>query len=177
MGEELCRDDEWVAAAGDYTVHAFKTMDTLSAYPRWVRPILHWFLPSCWAVRSKLNHARRCLKPHIERRNIIKAQALAQGKPSPFNDSIEWFEKEYTKHDPATEQITLSLVAIHTTSDLLTETMFNIAMHKELFQPLREEVIAVLSAEGLKKTALYNLKLMDSVIKETQRMRPVILGK
>lgn len=57
------------------------------------------------------------------------------------------------------------------------ETLFNIAQHPDLFQPLREEITNVLTAEGFKKTALYNLKLMDSVIKESQRLRPVLLGK
>ncbi|KAF4450286.1 putative cytochrome P450 monooxygenase (lovA) [Fusarium austroafricanum] len=176
MGESLCRDDEWVKVAGEYTLQAFKTADILRTYPRWSRPLVHWLLPSCWAVRKKLTEARLCLKPHLERRNTIKAEAIAQGQPSPFDDSIEWFEKEYSKHDPATEQITLSLVAIHTTTDLLMETLFNIALHPELFEPLREEVVNVLSTEGLKKTAFYNLKLMDSVIKESQRLRPVLLG-
>ncbi|KAF5635034.1 hypothetical protein F52700_5582 [Fusarium sp. NRRL 52700] len=42
---------------------------------------------------------------------------------------------------------------------------------------LREEIKNVLTTEGLKKTALYNLKLMDSVINESRRLRPVLLGK
>jgi cytochrome P450 len=129
-------------------------------------------------VRKKLQEARDLLQPHIDRRNAAKQEALAEGRPSPFDDSIEWFEKEYAgKSDPATEQIKLSLVAIHTTTDLLLETMFNIALHPELLKPLREELVTVLNAEGLRKTSLYNLKLMDSFIKETQRLRPVGLGK
>ncbi|WZH43327.1 cytochrome P450 [Fusarium acuminatum] len=102
--------------------------------------------------------------------------AAAEGKPSPFDDSIEWFEKEYPKHDPATEQIAISLVAYHTTSDLLMETLFNLCQHPELLKPLREEIVTVLSEEGLKKTSLNNLKLMDSVLKESQRLRPILLG-
>ncbi|GKT94041.1 cytochrome P450 [Colletotrichum tofieldiae] len=54
--------------------------------------------------------------------------------------------------------------------------MLDLASHPELFQPLRQELVRVLGAEGLKKTALYNLKLMDSVIKESQRMKPVLLS-
>ncbi|VTT65235.1 unnamed protein product [Fusarium fujikuroi] len=176
MGESLCRDDEWVRASGDYTVESFRTGDILRTYPRWSRPFVHWFLPSCWTLRKKLNEAIQCLKPHLERRSVISAEAEAQGKPSPFDDSIEWYKKEGSTRNPALLQISLSLVAIHTTSDLLMETLFNIAQHPDLFQPLREEITNVLTAEGLKKTALYNLKLMDSVIKESQRLRPVLLG-
>ncbi|ENH66198.1 Ent-kaurene oxidase, partial [Fusarium oxysporum f. sp. cubense race 1] len=176
MGESLCRDDEWVRASGDYTVQSFKTGDILRTYPRWSRPFVHWLLPSCWTLRKKLAKAIQCLKPHLERRSVISAEAEAQGKPSPFDDSIEWYKKEGSTRNPALLQISLSLVAIHTTSDLLMETLFNIAQHPDLFQPLREEITDVLTTEGLKKTALYNLKLMDSVIKESQRLRPVLLG-
>lgn len=35
----------------------------------------------------------------------------------------------------------------------------------------------MLGRDGLKKTALYNLKLMDSFIKECQRIKPLTLGK
>lgn len=70
----------------------------------------------------------------------------------------------------------LSLFAIHTTSDLMSEVMTQLARHPEVFEPLRKEVIEVLSRDGLKKTALYNLKLMDSVIKECQRIKPVTIG-
>jgi cytochrome P450 len=176
MGEDLCRDDEWVKVASEYTQQAFATGDILRGYPRWARPFVHWFMPSCWALRKKLKEAQQSLKPHIERRNLVKQQAIAEGRPSPFDDSIEWFEKEFGPHDAATEQIRLSLVAIHTTTDLLIETLFQIAVHPELFKPLREELVEVLSTGGLKKTSLYNLKLMDSVCKETQRLRPTLLG-
>ncbi|WYZ38065.1 hypothetical protein EsH8_II_001571 [Colletotrichum jinshuiense] len=54
--------------------------------------------------------------------------------------------------------------------------MIQIARHPEFFQSLRREVIEVLSTHGLKKTALYELKLMDSVIKESQRMKPILLS-
>ncbi|KPA37971.1 ent-kaurene oxidase [Fusarium langsethiae] len=177
MGEELCRDKEWTRASSEYTMLAFTLTGYVRRWPRWTRPYIHWFLPACWELRKKLNEARQCLKPHLERRNAVKQKALAQGKPCPFDDSIEWFTKEYDKHDPATEQISISIVAYHTTSDLLSETLINLCQHPETFDALRQEIVEVLSKEGgLTKAALYNLKLMDSVIKESQRLRPILLG-
>nr|ASF83124.1 cytochrome P450 [Colletotrichum lini] len=178
MGEELCRDEEWVRVSGDYTATAFSVANELNQWPRRVRPVVHWFLPSCWRVRRLLAECHKSLKPHLEERNARKMAAAARGETKAvFDDSIEWFDLESkTKHDPATDQITLSLVAIHTTTDLLQQTMLDLASHPELFQPLREELVRVLSTEGLKKTALYNLKLMDSVLKESQRMKPVLLS-
>ena len=178
MGKELCNDQEWIQASSDYVESVFRWRYCLSSWSRSLRPIVHWFLPGSSEVRQKLQHCRDVLGPHIDRRNTIKKQALARGEKNPFNDSIEWFQKQEpgVVHDPAAEQITLSLVAIHTTTDLLTQTMFDIALHPELFAPLREEVIRVLREDGLKKTAFYKLKLMDSCFKESQRLRPIAIS-
>lgn len=177
MGEELCHDEAWIKASSEYTTAAFGHGDKLRAWPRSLRPFVHWFMPEAREVREKLKAARRAIKPLIEQRQARKAEALAQGGPPPvFNDSLEWFEQEYTAgYDPAVAQITLSIVAIHTTSDLLQTTMFSIARHPELFTPLREEIVKVFGSHGLTKQALYDLKLMDSVIKEAQRVKPVLL--
>lgn len=177
MGEELCRDEEWNRASSYYALKTFEATLVLSEQPRWLRPYIHWFLPCCQEVRRALSSARKHLAPHIARREEFKAAALARGEKSPFNDSIEWFAQLGSRREPADCQISLSLVAIHTTTDLLSETMLNIASHPELFQPLREELVRVLTTEGLKKTALYNLKLMDSVFKETQRLKPIFIGE
>lgn len=42
---------------------------------------------------------------------------------------------------------------------------------------MREEIIRVITEHGWRKTSLYNLKLMDSVLKESQRLKPVLSGK
>lgn len=54
--------------------------------------------------------------------------------------------------------------------------MLQIARHPEIFQPLRDEVVEVLGKQGLQKISLYNLKLMDSVFKEAQRLKPILIG-
>ncbi|KAM0543466.1 hypothetical protein ACHAPJ_012264 [Fusarium lateritium] len=176
MGEELCRDDEWNKASEYYALKAFQAGHVLDQIPRWLRPYIHWFLPCCQEVRRALSVARKQLAPHIVQREEIKAEALARGEKSPFDDGIEWFAQMGSTRPAADCQISLSLVANHTTTDLFSETMLNIAAHPELFEPLREEVIRVLGEHGLKKTGLYELKLMDSVLKETQRLKPILLA-
>ncbi|POS69004.1 cytochrome P450 [Diaporthe helianthi] len=178
MGEDLCRDEEWIKATTEYTVASFTTGDKLRVWPRLLRPLVHWFIPDVKDVRNKLDAARRAIRPLLERRKAEKAEALARGETPPVHDdSLEWFEQQYSPgYDPAVESIALSLVAIHTTSDLLQIAMFSLARHQELFAPLREEVVRVLGSQGLTKQALQDLKLMDSVIKEAQRIKPILLS-
>ena len=104
---------------------------------------------------------------------------ISQGKePQRFNDAIDWVEEtaKGCAYDAAIVQLGYSLAAIHTTSDMITQVLFDLCEHSELIQPLRQEIVSVLSEDGWKKTSLYKLKLMDSVIKESQRLKPVTMG-
>ncbi|KAF5544619.1 ent-kaurene oxidase [Fusarium mexicanum] len=176
MGEELCHDEGWNKAQAYYTMKTFQAMMVLCMVPRWLRPYIHWILPPCWIVRRALAAARKQLAPHIARRQEIKTAALARGEKSPFDDTIEWFAQSGSQLPPADCQISLSLAAIHTTTDLLSQVMIDIAAHPVLFTEMRKEIIGVLSTLGMTKNALSNLKLMDSVVKESQRLKPILLG-
>ncbi|KAI6355346.1 hypothetical protein MCOR25_008232 [Pyricularia grisea] len=176
MGEELCRSKEWVEASGAWVQAAFKVVYALRLFPRSWRPYVHWFLPVARDARRKVKICREILQPHIDVRRVVKAEAIAKGEPNPFDDSIEWFEQECkTNYDPATCQLQLTLLAIHTTTDLLVTALVDIAKHPEIIGPLREEIINVLSTEGLKKSAFQKLRLMDAVLKESQRLRPLMI--
>ncbi|KAL8349413.1 hypothetical protein RB598_005001 [Gaeumannomyces tritici] len=51
--------------------------------------------------------------------------------------------------------------------------MARLAAACELIEPLRKEAVEVFGAEGWSKQSLYKLKLMDSALKETQRVKPI----
>ena len=92
---------------------------------------------------------------------------------------MEWM-KQIAKGRPynqAAMQLALSVVAIHTTSDMITQIVFDLCGRETLIQELRQEIISVISQEGWKKTALYKLQLMDSFLKESQRMKPINIGE
>tara|TARA_R110002003_G_scaffold1993_8_gene23844 strand:+ start:10326 stop:10688 length:363 start_codon:yes stop_codon:yes gene_type:complete len=108
-----------------------------------------------------------------------RRELKASGKSPEYIDAIEWFEQSANgrKYDPVNVQLTLSFVAIHTTSDLVTQVLFDLASHPEYIQPLRQEVIEVLGKYGWQKTSMYQLKLLDSVLKECQRLSPINTSK
>ncbi|KAE9569318.1 Cytochrome P450 monooxygenase [Colletotrichum fructicola] len=176
LGDEVCRNEAWLEVTKSYTVNAFIGAETMRIYPSWLRPLAQWFVPQCKVLRQQVADSRRIIEPVLQKRRDLRAQARANGEPIPrFNDGLDWFEEESrgAKYDAAGAQLGLSAVAIHTTTDLLVETMLRIAEHPELFNAIRKEIVEVLSAEGWKKTALFNMKLTDSVLKEAQRLKPV----
>ncbi|KAI3316980.1 cytochrome P450 [Xylariaceae sp. AK1471] len=176
LGDELCRNKVWLETTTQYTINAMRAVKKLRLFPKFSRPIVHWFLPECRPVRRLLNEARVIIQEVLDRRRAEKIAAAKEGRPIPRpEDAVEWAEEESKNdpYDPAVYQIALSMAAIHTTSDLLTQTLVNLVQQPKLIDDLREEIIEVLQSEGLTKTALFNLKLMDSVLKETQRLKPV----
>jgi hypothetical protein len=80
-------------------------------------------------------------------------------------------------YDPAVAQISFSIAAIHTTSDMPTQVLLDICSMPELINALREAIVTVVQEEGWKKTTFYKLKLMDSVLKQSQRLKPTSIGK
>lgn len=63
------------------------------------------------------------------------------------------------------------MAAIHTSTDLLTTTLYRLLAQPELIQPLREEAARVIGTSGWTKQALQELRLLDSLLKETQRLQ------
>ena len=75
-------------------------------------------------------------------------------------------------------QLNYSLGAIHTTSMTFIYVVYDLIDHPEYIQLLREEIESVWKeGDELTKATLYKLKLMDSFMKESQRLSPVTLGE
>ncbi|KAI8941464.1 hypothetical protein NX059_002683 [Plenodomus lindquistii] len=175
LGDELCRNQEWIDLTKAYTINAFKAALKMSFIPKYLVRAYSWLSSDGKIVRQNGEDAIRIITPVIEKRNALKAQARKDGTPvKPFNDALEWAELESrgAPFDMGVLQLLMSFAAIHTTTDLLTQTLLRLANQPELITRLREEIIDVISVEGFKKSALFNMKLVDSALKETQRIKP-----
>jgi len=58
----------------------------------------------------------------------------------------------------------------------ITQTLFDIAAHPELQPPLHAEITGILSKDGMCKQSLTKMKKLDSVIRESQRLSPIVTG-
>ncbi|KAL6229228.1 hypothetical protein BDW75DRAFT_245921 [Aspergillus navahoensis] len=176
LGDQVCRNPDWLRITVAYTVDSFLAAGTLRMWPAFMRRVVAPFVPRVQKIRADLEEARRIILPVLERRKAEKQAATADGKsPACYNDAMEWIEQcaKGRPYDAAVSQLSLSLAAIHTTSDLLTQVLYDICGHDGLVDELRQEVLTVIAAEGWQKTTLYKLKLMDSVLKESQRLKPI----
>ncbi|KAF2756146.1 cytochrome P450 monooxygenase [Pseudovirgaria hyperparasitica] len=180
LGEEMCRNPDWLRITATYTVQVFRAVEELRYFPTWLRDVVHWFLPQCTAARRMVQEARSLIEPLLETRRSKKTAAALKGEKCEYNDAIDWFEglarEKQLQYDPATAQLSLSVASLYSTTDCFTQALLDIAAHSELIEPLREEIVQVVGKGGWVKHSLYNLKLMDSVLKESQRLKPIAMA-
>ncbi|KAH7010968.1 cytochrome protein [Macrophomina phaseolina] len=178
LGEELCRNEDWLRITVSYAVDIMVAAERLRRVPGPLRRYVHWFMPEAQKLRREVKQAANIIRPVLERRRAEKKAFQVQGKEAAaYNDAIEWFEQaaqaKGCSYGPEIVQLFLSTVAIHTTSDLLTVTLLDLVRHPDVVEALREEITSVLSEGGWQKTSLHNMKLLDSVIKESLRLKPI----
>jgi len=182
LGDEICRDERWLDITKNYSVDLAESIKVLTKYPVAIRRYVAWLVPECERVRDQWRRARDVIVPVVKNREEARRAAVAAGQPAPrFNDALDWIEEESRAKgataDVATFQLILSVVAINTSTDLIQNVLVDLIKHPDALQAVREEIVQVLKAEGWKKTSIYSMKLLDSVIKESQRLKPIFSGK
>ncbi|KAL0940035.1 P450 monooxygenase [Colletotrichum truncatum] len=190
VGPELCCNKEWLELSTGYAIDCFLAAYALRRWTPFLRWPASWLLPECRALRKRVDDARRILEPLLSSR-------YGGSKPSQPNsefkgrteDTIDWLKDAFekagasAKYNVADAQLGLSIVAIHTTTELLTGALFDIiASGPQLVNELRQEIVTVFEADSIyqschrreksifNKTSLYELKLLDSTLKESQRV-------
>lgn len=177
LGDEAAHNDEWLNITIDYTVNLCLAQRQLRHFRGWARHIVHWFLPRCRTLRAQYKRAETVIEPMLKQR--FEQIALAEkGLAKMPNDAVGWMHEvaKDQKYDPVGVQLGLSIVALHTSSDLLGHVLSDLCKHPEYIDRLREEANEVLTKHGWHKTSLYKLKLMDSVLNESQRVVPASMS-
>jgi cytochrome P450 len=169
LGPEMCRDAHWLQASVNYIQSFFMGIDLLDSWRPIFRPLVSKFSQTGKQIRSDLAEARQILSPFIADRQARKANG------EKFNDLLQWFDDAArgAEYDAPLLILRSSMAAVHSTSDLLTKAIFEICTQPGLIDDIREEAIRVFKEHGLRQTAIQELRLTDSVLKETQRLKPL----
>ncbi|KAJ5646066.1 cytochrome P450 [Penicillium lividum] len=178
VGPEMASDPEWQTLVQRYVREFFTAVGELHAWraPFW--PIVQWFLPHTSACRALVKRARVMIGDVVHRRAEETEVAQRQGRTAPrYNDVISWSSNMSSNELPAGDiQLALAMAALFTTSEALRQILIDIAKHPELAAPLRQEITQSISDHGLCQTALQKMILLDSVMKESQRQIPTLVG-
>lgn len=174
-GDEVCRNQGWLKIMKDWSVNSVIAAFMINMAPRFLRPCIRRFSKRVHQARDDYQAARDFIEPLIEARRATRQTALASGEALPsFNDIVDWIDSENDglACDPVALQMVLNVAAVHTTAALVTNTLVFLASDPSTLTPLRKELQAELQSNGCQASALNNLKLMDSAIKECLRLKP-----
>ncbi|KAG5350609.1 hypothetical protein C0989_010177 [Termitomyces sp. Mn162] len=123
---------------------------------------------------SLVSRAMAHLRPIIEER-LEKDAEYGKDWPGRPNDIISWLleraqGEQRTVRDITMRILTMNFAAIHSTSMVFTNVLFDLAAHPSFVTGLREEVERVIREEGLTPASFHKMVKLDSFIKESQRL-------
>ncbi|KAI0004374.1 cytochrome P450 [Xylariaceae sp. FL0662B] len=174
VGTEHCRSEEYLHASMNYTLSVFDAIKKLKQWNRWIRWVGRYFTPEVDKMFSEKEKSRRFLTPIIQQRRA----AMKAGGEVP-DDTLQWMvnqadEFNLSDDELAESQLNLSMASIHTTTLTITLLLYDLAVRQNVIAELRDEIKTVLAANGgiMTTHALFEMKLLDSAMKESQRMNP-----
>ncbi|KAF5347217.1 hypothetical protein D9758_011089 [Tetrapyrgos nigripes] len=177
VGLPLCREPEWCELNIKFTMNVVINSLIINLFPKFMQPVVGRIFT---ARKSSLKTALKYLKPIIEERLMMQERYGKDWTDKP-NDYIQWcmdaeqnapLSQRTSIEDLTVRVLAVNFAAVHTTS-AFTYALFNLAAHPEIVDPLRKEVEHVLEREGWSKVGMVQMKLLDSFLKESERMNGV----
>lgn len=178
LGEELCRNERWLEISKAYTIDSVELSYLLRTVFAPFQPIAYWFYPQATRLRKAVRDAHALIDPEVERRKNIVEKAQAAGeKPPRVADTLGWMyelSKGRLDTDYVAGQLTLAFASINNTVETLTSSLIDICDYPDVADKMRKEIAAVVGKSGWNKASLNELKLMDSFLREGQRVHPFV---
>jgi cytochrome P450 len=174
-GDEVCRNEQWLKIMKDWSVNSVIAAFMINMSPGFARPFIRRLSPIVRRARDDYQAARHFVEPLISARRETRNKARESGVVAPmFNDIVDWIDSENEEGacDPVALQMVLNVAAVHTTGALVTNTLTFLASNPHNLDPLRQEIRTELQDRGCQSSALNNLKLLDSALKESLRLKP-----
>ncbi|KDR68414.1 hypothetical protein GALMADRAFT_1044748 [Galerina marginata CBS 339.88] len=171
VGIPLCKDPDYTELSEQFAVDVFLSARFINLFPKLLRPIVGRCMTKVPAnIKRAISHVGPLIEYQLE-------QEKRHGKdwPDKPNNLISWLLDEAEGPRRAVKDLVVRLfainfAAIHTTTSALSEVLFNLAAYPQYAAPMREEVEAVIEADGWTKLAMGKLRKVDSFIKESQRL-------
>lgn len=179
VGEEICRDEEWLSASIDFTKDIFMTVGLLRPVPKFLHHIVGPLLPSSRRLDRQLKHIQQeLLGPMIQKRR--ETEASGDPKYQKSDDFLQWM-MDLARNDNEGHSDNLShrllgitsMAVVHTSAMALTHLLYDLLAMPQWLEPLRAEIKTTIPDwKSASQADLVQLKRLDSVLKESQRFNP-----
>ncbi|CUS13985.1 unnamed protein product [Tuber aestivum] len=177
IGLPLCRNEDWLTISITFTGIVFRAIEKLAGVPKLIRPLYSYTRNLVKDINLHKRKARSLLSPVIQKRLDEETLAKKNGRAyEKHNDILQWFTDRVNPEHKTVEALTetqlhLNMASVHTTAIYFLNAILDLAEHQECMQPIREEMEAVISANGgeLDRTTLRNMRKTDSFFREAMR--------
>ncbi|KDR68413.1 hypothetical protein GALMADRAFT_78764 [Galerina marginata CBS 339.88] len=171
VGLPLCKNPDYRALNEQFTIDVAKGALLINMFPTSLKPVVGQLLTKVPSnIKRAISLAGPLIQSQLDREKLHGNDWV--DKP---NNLISWLLEEAqgqqrTIQDLAIRLLTVNFASIHTTSMALTHLLFDLATHPECVGPMREEVEAIVEAEGWTKASMGKMRKVDSFVKESQRL-------
>ncbi|KAG6825307.1 hypothetical protein H0H92_004102, partial [Tricholoma furcatifolium] len=170
VGAPLCRNEDYLDLNVQFTIVVNVAAAIMNLLPNFLRPLVSRF----GGIDSMVDRCVKHIQPVVEerRRNMEEHGKDYADKP---NDMLSWLmdaasEEEGKIRSLARRILTVNLAAIHTSSMTFTQALYDLAVHPECVQELRDEIGPIVEQHGWTNAALGHMVKVDSFLKESQRL-------
>ncbi|KAH8434542.1 cytochrome P450 [Aspergillus melleus] len=179
VGDDLCRDENWLNLLIRYTNNVGITIFLLRPFPKVARPLIARWLPSVRKLAEQLAYATdKLFVPMIKERRIKEETDPNYQKPDDF---VQWMmdaaDNEYDKRPEVLSQGIMTIVAlavVHTSTMLTTHAIYDLILMPDVLETLRQEIPETLKDgwKGTTQAQLLSQRRMDSFLRESHRFNP-----
>ncbi|KYK60560.1 cytochrome P450 monooxygenase [Drechmeria coniospora] len=176
VGEPICRDERFLDTSASYSRNTFDTIATFRNLGKGVGALLEFFSPtsSVSNAREQLRYVQQLLGSEVERRRASPDEK--------HDDFLQWcIDLARTEEEAKPEALAhrtlgiLSMAVVHTTAMATTHMLFDIMANPDLRDALKKEQEAILPNgwQEISQKAMLEMRLLDSLMRESQRFNPV----
>ncbi|KAG6909195.1 hypothetical protein DXG01_001709 [Tephrocybe rancida] len=175
VGLPLCRNSEYLRLSRNWAIDVFIGAFFINFMPWLLKPLRQRIVD--FRRRHFKHPGKDELKKTVTERVLLDRE-FGVDRPDRPNDAISWFydaaSLRYSPEEVVDEIVQrlmfLNFSAIHTSTHALTNVLYHLAEHPEIYlQPLRKEVEDVIARLGWTKAALRDMVKVDSFVRESER--------
>lgn len=175
VGLPLCRDPGYRSLNETFAIDVAISARIINCFPNFLKPFVGRYLTT---VPKAVKRALKYLGPTLEER-LAQEKLHGQEWAERPNDLISWLLETTTEdyhrtvHDLVLRILTVNFAAIHTSTMTLTHSLYDLAVHPEYIQAMREEAEKIIEEDGWTKAAMQRMRKIDSFLKECQRLNSI----
>lgn len=183
IGADLCHEDVYNEHINLFARNLFVCARKLVQLPPLLRYLARYTMHEFWQLRASRRRVSEFLRPVIAERRRVLREAETRDDVDVPEDNLTWTlrrldgadkQKTNTVEAIAHEQFGLSVSANSVTMLNANACLYELAAHPGVQADLRREIREARARHGgrLDSRALFDMKLLDSVMRETMRLNP-----